>query len=207
LRKKETMFKLTNFTGNGSVPSIGGTPSLAAALVAVDRAEQALEAARSQAKAAARREGRGVKNLFSEGRFVARSSAEAWCATSRAEGRAEVLDAMCEARGLDPKKERARHKAKSEAFGVAWDAHVAEFQATLKAAGYHAALDRGDHVKAAAIFLAACPEFQQSKAEAIVAAGKRARMSASDAGEVLDPEKGSFAARVIAAGRRRRGEV
>jgi hypothetical protein len=199
------MFKVNHlFGGNGSVPSFGGT-SLASALVAVDRAEQALEAARSAARAAARREGKAVRNLFSEGRYVARASAERWCEQSRAEGRNEVIDSMYEARGLDPKKARARIEAESEAFGVAWDAYMTESQATLKAAGFDDAVAAGDHVKAAAIFRAANPDiFRQSKGEAILRAGARARMSGSD--EVPDPPKGSFAAQVIAAGKRRRGE-
>jgi hypothetical protein len=201
------MFKVNHlFGGNGSVPSISGTPSLASALAGVERAEQALEAARSAAKAAARREGKGVRHLFAEGRFVSRASAERWTDTARQEGRNEVIDSMLEARGLDPKKERARIAAESESFGVTWDAHVAEFQATLKAAGYHAALDRGDHVKAAAIFLAASPELSaQSKGEAILAAGRRARMSADAAGEI--PEPGGLAAKIIMAGKKRRGEI
>jgi hypothetical protein len=60
---------ILNFRNNGgSVPSFGGTLSLAAALQRVDAAEQALAEARAQAKAVAKREGRGTRNLFSEGR-------------------------------------------------------------------------------------------------------------------------------------------
>jgi hypothetical protein len=80
------VFKLDHIFGNnGSLPSLGGT-TLAAALAGVERAEQALEAARALARAAARREGKSVRNLFSEGRFVSRASAERWCDQARAEG-------------------------------------------------------------------------------------------------------------------------
>jgi hypothetical protein len=198
------MFKVNHLFGNGAMPSIGGT-SLAAALAEVARAEAALEAARSQARAQARREGKGVRNLFSEGKFVARGSAEKWCDQARAEGRNEVIDGMYEARGLDPKKERARIAAESEAFGVMWDDYVAEWQATLKEAGFDAAVAAGDHVKAAAIFRAASPEISQaaSTGARIVAAAERARHSGSDE----RPAPTGLAAQIIRAGQRRRGEI
>jgi hypothetical protein len=79
------------FGGNGSVPSIGGTTSLVAALAAVDRAEQALAAARALARSAAKREGRGARHLFSGGRFVSRASAERWCDEARSEGESEAM--------------------------------------------------------------------------------------------------------------------
>jgi hypothetical protein len=70
--------------GGGSVPSTG--MSLAAACVAVERAEQALEGARAQVRAAARREGVKISGLFSESQFVMRGTSERWAEEARAEG-------------------------------------------------------------------------------------------------------------------------
>jgi hypothetical protein len=217
------MFKTNPFAGitpfrggNGSVPSIGGAPSLAAALAAVTRAEDALEAARRQAKAVARREGRGVKNLFAEGRFVLRASAEKWCDEARREG--EKTMAAIFSRNLDEESRDQnspfRHLAKRLKQIQDWPAHVAEMRALMdsagprweqmRAAGYFDAIERGDHDEAAAIYRECNPELF-GKGAAIVAAGKRARMSADAAGEV--PEPGGLAKKIVDSGRRRRGEI
>jgi hypothetical protein len=230
------MIKLNHlFGGNGSVPSIGGVPSLAAALVAVTRVEDALEAARRQAKAAARREGRSVKNLFSEACFVARASAERWCDQAREEGRTAgmsfQLDMMLQAQGLDPKEERARAQASIEKSSAAAAARHERWTAIMRKAGWHDAVEAGDHERAGRIMFEMHDELVRQDAHvlpratiermardrvaatgkatgaAIVAAGKRARMSADAAGEVPEPAKGSFAAQVIEAGRKRRGEI
>jgi hypothetical protein len=77
----------------------------------------------------------------------------------------------------------------------------------MRAAGYFEAVAAKNHETAAEIYREANPELFQSKGEAIVRAGRRARMSADAAGEVPDPEKGSVAAGIILAGKRRRGEI
>jgi hypothetical protein len=65
-----------------------------------------------------------------------------------------------------------------------------------------AAIEAKDYEKAAEIFRA---ESGKGTGKAIVRAATRARMSADAAGEV--PEPTGFAAKVILAGKRRRGEV
>jgi hypothetical protein len=74
----------------------------------------------------------------------------------------------------------------------------------MRAAGYFDAIERGDHAEAAEIYRAANPELSaQSKGEAILAAGRRARHS----GENERPQPEGLAAKIILAGKRRRGEV
>jgi hypothetical protein len=135
--KTSTFANLISFrNGGGSVPSIGGTPSLDAALVAVQRAEQALEAARSQARAAARREGTSTRNLFAEGKFVARSSAERWCDQAREEGGRAAGDALV--RGLtmseDPPFQHLARRLKRE--GTPPPGEMRRHWARLDAAGF-----------------------------------------------------------------------
>jgi hypothetical protein len=204
------MIKLNHLFGsNGSVPSIGGVPSLAAALVAVARAEDALEAARRQAKAAARREGRSVKNLFSEGKFVARASAEKWTDTAREEGlKAGVnflADSVERVRNPDPADPLYHLAVRLKRDGMAPLAAMERWHEEMEKAGFFSALGAGDYDKAAEIWRAHSPEVS-GKAAQIVAAGRKARMSV-DATEVPEPEKGSLAAAIIAAGKKRRNEV
>jgi hypothetical protein len=203
------MFKVNHlFGGNGSVPSIGGTTSLAAALAAVDRAEQALEAARALARGAARREGKGIRHLFAEGRFVARASAERWCDQAREEGKHEgalqVGDCLLRAHGLDPEKQRAEIRARLEKERPIREAETARWQATMRESGFFDAVAAKDFDRAAKIYIELHPELFRG-AKAILAAGARARMS-GDTERPL-PEKGSLASRIVSAGRRRRGEI
>jgi hypothetical protein len=235
------MFKNNPFAGvlpfrnGGSVPSIGGTPTLSAALAAVSRIEDALQAARSQAKAAARREGKSVRHLFDGHPFVARSSAEGWVDRARQEGRTAgmrfLLDTILEAQGLDPKEERKRAQASIEQSGAAAKVREGRWNALMKQAGFFEAVEAGDHERAGRIMFemhdtltaadahvlprAAIERRERDRVAAtgkatgaaIVAAGRRARMSADAAGEVRDPQKGSLAAAIIAAGKKRRNEV
>jgi hypothetical protein len=213
-----------------SVPSIGGTPSLASAFAAVERAESVLAEARSAARAAAKREGKPTTTLFGDGRFIARASAEKWCEQARSEGKheghREAVDAMFIARGLDPAKERAEIAASLERDRKASRAREARWKALMKDAGFFEACDAEDYEKAGRIAAEMHPvltkldahalprsvveQLEQSgkakaTAEGILAAGKRARMSAD--AEVPAPANGTFAARVILAGKRRRGEI
>ena len=221
------MFKNNPFAGitpfprnGGSVPSIGGTVTLASALARVEAAEQALEAARAQAKAAARREGRSVSGLFAEGRFVSRATAEKWTDEARREGERAMANILSRSVSMESMDERSpfRHLAKrlKQIRPDDWPEHVAKMRAVMnsagprweqmRAAGYFEAVEAEDYDKAAAIYREFNPDlFAQSKGEAILAAGRRARMSADACGEV--PEPTGFAAKVIAAGKRRRGEV
>jgi hypothetical protein len=86
------MFKVTHFLGgNGSMPAIGGTTSLASALVAVTRAEETLAAARALARSAAKREGVAVRGLFEESRFILRETGERWTDQARREGEKAMI--------------------------------------------------------------------------------------------------------------------
>jgi hypothetical protein len=78
--------------------------------------------------------------------------------------------------------------------------------AALDAAGFLTATRAGDYEEAARIAVEVNKEWAgKSKAEKILAAGARARMS-GDTERPL-PDKGSLAAQVIRAGQRRRGEI
>jgi len=205
--KTSTFANLISFrNGGGSVPSIGGTVSLEAALADVARCERALEAARSQARGAARREGVNTRYLFDGHPFVARSSAERWVDDARAEGVKAGCDLVV--RGLtlaeDPPFQHLAKRLKRE--GVPHPGEMRRHWARLDAAGFLEASRSGDYELAAQI----CIEVHREEAgkvtgERILAAGRRARMSGSD--ERPLPEKGSFASRVIEAGKRRRGEI
>jgi hypothetical protein len=87
---------VTHLHNCSSVPSIGGVPSLTAALAAVERAEAALEAARIQARKAARREGTSTRGLFENSRYILRASGEKWVDEARLGLRVAVLS------GRDP---------------------------------------------------------------------------------------------------------
>jgi hypothetical protein len=101
------MFKPSPLAGvvahlrNGSVPSIGGSMTLQAALARVEAAEAQLEAARVQAKAVARREGRPIASLFGEGKFVLRATAEKWTDAAREQGLKAGCDAIVRSLTLD----------------------------------------------------------------------------------------------------------
>jgi hypothetical protein len=205
------VFKLDHIFGNnGARPSLGGGTSLAAALQRVDAAEQALADARSQAKAAARRENKPVASLFSDSRFILRASGEKWADAARREGETTVMrihtDAMFHARGLDPEVERARLKAEMPARSAAIQADLDRWHAAMTKAGLFDAVKEKDYARAGEILAAHYAEVP-SKGQAIVRAAARARMSADAAGEVPAPEKGSLASRIIDAGRRRRWEI
>jgi len=200
-----------NFRNGGSVPSIGGVPTLASALVAVDRAEQALEAARAQAKAAAKREGKSIRNLFADGAFVARSSAEKWCDEARRDGWKAghnfLSDALNRAnRPPDPADPFYHLAMRLQREGNRSVDEMRRYWARLDAAGFTDATRRGDFEGAAQICIAVQREEESGRATGgrIVRAAARARMSADRAGEV--PEPTGFAAAVIAAGKKRRNE-
>ena len=196
-----------SWRNGGSVPSIG-TPSLASALVAVDAAEQALSAARSAARAAARRAGRSTRHLFDGHLYVARASAEKWVDQARAEGE-QMLDIL--SRNLDTESTDEgsvfHHLAKRlKREGASRPDEMLRYWAALDAAGFSEATSAGDMEEAARIAVAVQREWVgKSKGAAIVRAAARARMSGDR--ERPDREKGSLAAQILAAGRKRRGEV
>jgi hypothetical protein len=193
----ETMIKsspfasLVPFRNGASVPSFGGTPTLASALAGVERAEAQLEAARAQAKAAARREGRGVSGLFAEGRFVSRATAEKWTDEARNEGwRAGhnfLSDVLSRAsRPPDPADPFYHIAKRLTREGNRSLDEMLRYWARLDAAGFADATRAGDYEKAAQICIAVQREHETGKVTgaAITRAAARARMSADAAGEV-----------------------
>ena len=87
------VFKLDHIFGNnGSMPSLGGAPSLVSALAGVERAEAALAAARALARSAAKREGVAVRGLFEDFRFILRETGERWTDQARREGEKTMID-------------------------------------------------------------------------------------------------------------------
>jgi hypothetical protein len=222
------MFKVNHlFGGNGSVPSFGGTSSLAAALSAVERAEAALAAARALAKAAAKREGVAVRGLFEDSQFILRATGEKWVDQARGEGKhegvRELHDCMLRARGLDPEEERAKVAASIKRDRKAAEARTARWDALMRDAGWHDAVAAGDHARAGRIAFEMHDALTQAdahvvprhvvdhstgktKADQILRAGRKARMSVSP-DEVPPPEPGSLAEKIIQSGQRRRGEI
>jgi hypothetical protein len=208
--KNNHLAGVLNFRSGGTVPNIDGTPTLAAALAGVERAEAALAAARALARSAAKREGRSVRSLFEDSKFILRASGERWCDQARAEGKhegaLEVGDCLLRAQGLDPEKERAQIRARLEKERPIREAETARWHAKMEAAGFFRAIAEKDYEKAAQIYIELHPEMLQgTKAKAILAAGARARMSGDN--ERPPPEKGSLASRIVEAGRKRRGEI
>jgi hypothetical protein len=208
------MFKSNPFAGitpfrgsNGSVPSIGGVPTLQAALAAVDRAEAQLEAARSAARAAAKREGKSVSGLFEDSKYILRASGERWADAAREEGVETGCDLVV--RGLrmsedPPFQHIAKRLKRNQAEGVQ-QVDLARHWAALDAAGFLTAARAGDYEEAARIAVEVHrEEAGKVTGERILAAGRRARMDGSH--ERPLPEKGTFAERVLAAGRKARNE-
>jgi hypothetical protein len=179
------VFKLDHIFGNnGSLPSLGGT-SLAAALAGVERAEAALAAARALARSAAKREGVAVRGLFEDSRFILRETGERWTDQARREGEKTMVNILSCTVDMDAADENSpfHHLAKRLQKIEDWPAHVARMRAAVA----------GDYA----------PDLSsQNKGEAILAAGRRARMS-GDTERPLPP-KGSLAAQIIAAGKRAR---
>jgi hypothetical protein len=206
------VFKLDHiFGGNGSLPSLGGAPSLAAALAGVERAEEMLKAARTVARAAARREGKGIDGLFSESFFIKRSTAEAWSDKSRRAGEKAMADIFTRNLDVDAADENSpfQHLARRLKRPGALQAQqqtpedLARWHAKMEAAGAFVAMRAGNVEEAARI----CAELHReevgkSKAEKIVRAGQRARMSADAAGEVPEPQ--GLAKQIIEAGKKAR---
>jgi len=211
--------------------STGGNTSLALQQQRFDRAEAELEAARAAMRSAADAAGIERGGLFAGSTFIKRSTGDAWHEAGIKEGRREVLDAQLRVAGLDPDQVRADIKARLPAQRAAADARHARWTTLMREAGWHAAVEAGDHARAGRIMVEMHDTLTEADAhvvprevvermernhvaatgkvtgKAILAAGRRARMSADAAGEVPEPKRGSFASRVIEAGKRRRGEI
>jgi hypothetical protein len=200
------MFKVNHlFGGNGSLPSIGGT-TLAASLAGVERAEQALEAARALARSAAKREGKSVRGLFEDSKFILRASGEKWADEGRRAGEKVMADIFT--RGLNDAEgtpfEHLAARLKRE--GAPKPDEMRRHWAALDAAGFLTATRAGDYEEAARIVVEVNREWAgKSKAEKILAAGARARMSGDN--ERPLPPKDSLPAQIVRAGQRRRGEI
>jgi hypothetical protein len=167
------MIKLNSLFGNnGSIPSIGGVPSLQAALAGVQRAEQALAAARALARSAAKREGKGVRGLFEGSQFILRATGERWCDQSRSAGEKAMVDIFARTLDMDAADPDSpfHFLAKRLIRPGAMDAQRAEFASA------------------------------DTVAERILAAARRAKSSGAD--ERPLPPADSVAGRILAAGAR-----
>ena len=197
---------VTPFRNGASVPSFGA-PTLASAMARVEAAELALEAARAQARAAAKAEGKSTRHLFDGHPYVARASAERWCDEARREGEKAMVNILSRSVSMDSVDENSpyRHLATRLDRPGSMERQRAA-GAKLEAAGFQDALNVGGYEKAARIAAQVRREEEGSHVtgERIVQAGRRARMSVDT--EVPLPPEDSFAAKVIAAGRKRRGE-
>jgi hypothetical protein len=160
----------------------GGDTSLALLRQRLERAESELEAARAAMRSAADSAGIKRAGLFSGSAFISRETGEKWADAARNEGwRAGATffaDAVESLRNPDPDDPMYHLALRLNRTGVP---PLEEMLAAVTGEG--------------------------GKGGAILAAGRRARMSADAAGEVPEPEKGSLASRIIEAGRKRRGGI
>jgi hypothetical protein len=213
----------SSVSGNGA----GGGVSFALERVAI--AEKNLHAAREAARVAARHAGVDLVGLFSEGAFVARSTAERWSddryQAGKLDGVREMNDCMFRARGLDPKEERAKIDASIERERVARQARGARWNAIMTDAGWFDAVEAKDFELAGRIMAEMHDTLTRHDAhvvprhvverterehggkvkatsEAILRAAARARSSGSD--ERPEPDSNSLAGRILEAGRKAR---
>ena len=168
----------------GLAPS-GEGASLALLRQRLQRAEADLEAARVAMRSAADAAGIERAGLFSGSAFIPRSTGDSWFEAGKREGEKAMADILTRSVDMDAtdKTSRFRHLARrlQKISPQDWPEHVAKMRAVVA----------GDHA----------PELSsQNKGEAILAAGRRARMSGSD--ERPQPE--GLAAKIIAAGKRAR---
>jgi hypothetical protein len=207
---------LETLRARASVPSVGGNGaggSVSFALERVAVAEKNLQAARGAARVAARQAGVDTAGLFSEGMFVARSTAERWrdegFEAGRRKGEKAMADIFTRTLDMDAGDENSKFKHLARRLKkmspTEWADHVARMRAARddpRNEQARALVEAGEHDAAAAIYVEI---FQGTKADQIVRAGKKARMSAD--AEIPDPAKGSLAAQIVRAGARRRGEI
>jgi hypothetical protein len=197
--------------GNGSSP-VHSVPAvdrmmLDVALGKVAAIEKTLEAARSDARSAARRAGVSGSYLFEATSFIPRSTGHRWRDEGIEQGKAqranEIIRALQAAQNPDPKFAGVRAWAaqmlrRRRAAGFADDDVLTDDQCTALLRGTLVA-DDPDAIEAEAE--AKITAEAKVKAEAILAAA-----ALRDAGgpSLPDPPKGSLAARVIDAGKARR---
>jgi hypothetical protein len=224
---------LDAFRSRASVPSVGGSngsgDSVSLALERVALAERNLQAAREAARQAARQAGRSTSALFAECAFIARSTGERWRDDAFSEGQCSgmtlVTDNLLRAQGRDPDEVRAEMAERTKRDRKAADAREVRWNAIMRKAGWHDAVAAGDHRRAGRIMVEMHDALTEAdahvlpratirrmerehggggdKADRILSAAKTARMGGP---EVPPPERGSFADRVIAAGKKRRNE-
>jgi hypothetical protein len=190
----------------------GGSSSLSLTLDRVAVAERNLDEARTAARAAAKREGVSLANLFGETQFIARSSGERWrdeaAARSHAEGKqeayCELTKIVCNVNGVDYEDAMAQARISIE---VVKERSKRE-QARLRSSGFYAAVEAGDLERAGRIHNELFPVEAQSDrrsadlARQILTAA--ARRDSDPSNERKSPE--GLARSIVNAGRRRRGE-
>jgi hypothetical protein len=214
-------FKRLGLNGRNS----GGGTSLSLLRERFRRAEAELEAARAAMRSAAGAAGVEISGLFAGSTFIKRTTGDAWHEAGISEGRREVIDAQIRASGEDPAKVRAEIKARLPAQRAASEARHARWTTLMREAGWHAAVEAGDHVRAGRIMFEMHDTLTEADAHVVPrevvermerdhvgrATGGRivraARMARMGGPPVPEPEKGTFADRVLAAARKRDGKV
>jgi hypothetical protein len=124
-----------------------------------------------------------------------RSTGDRWAS----EATDRVAKVLCRALGArldDPEIQQGVRETKARAAADArrWQA--------LSDAGFDEAIAAQDYERAAGLYRA---EFSKVTADRVLAAGRRARMSGEN--ERPEPSPDSLPGRILAAGRRRRGEI
>jgi vacuolar-type H+-ATPase subunit H len=192
-----------------SVPSIGSLKpqTLDAALARVARAERELQDARAEARRLGRAAGKKLSALFEDSIFVKRSSAEAWCDEARAEAHLDGANWLADKleRAHRPESEKrkdpfyqlaARMVHKGQLGLDLTDKPVSEIDAI------QARILKSREVDLSSNAAINAPTEHGKLAEAILAAGKRAR-SPTDS----DPPgaTNALSQEILRQGRRRRG--
>jgi ribonuclease HI len=169
----------------------------------VAKAEVELSAARTAMRAAARKAGVSLANLFGDSSFIARSTGDRWASEARAAGAIEAAQKIGKALGVPPASDDEIAQSTAET-----QRRMAEMKSrwrALKAAGFVEALNGRDFALCAELYLEALGEDlpAKAKADAILQAGRRARMTRDNE----RPPPTGMAADIVRAGKRRRGEI
>lgn len=134
---------------------------LTATLSKIGELETLLEAARNDARSAARRAGVKIDGLFGNSSFIRRETGERWADESFERGKRagyhEVACCFLAAAGKDADAEFARIRSELKASKAVRKAEAARWRMVMTEAGFFDAVDAGDYKLAAEILRIADP--------------------------------------------------
>lgn len=201
---------MARFGSDPAISSIGSNNvSLAAALDRCRSAEAALDSARENARAAARREGKGTGALFAKSKYILRESGTKWADEARHEGFDAGFEMACKhfGRALRPQAEKAKDPFHNLARGMVGkgprvdrtDPPVSEVDRI------QAAILKSREIDLSSNALIDAPVEHGALAEAIHEAAAKARTPTGQHSDDAAPMN-ALSAEILKQGRRRRGE-